>query len=659
MWPDFTNTLAWWQWAALLSVPPAIILLYFLKLKRKPLEVPSTYLWHKSIEDLHVNTIWQRLRNNLLLWLQLLLLAILILALLRPSWNARQLSGRRFIFLVDNSASMQATDVAPTRLEEAKRRVGALIDEMTSGEAAMIVSFADRAKVEQTFTDNRPRLKRSLAAIEPTQRGTDLLEALKVASGLANPGRSAEDMRDFQVAEALPATLYVLSDGNFKDVAGFQLGHLEPKYIAVGDEGAANVAVASFGVRPKESDPAALQAFAQLKNFGPEEATVSAELRLDGRLIDAKRIAIPPGESHGEPFDVGEIASGVLELAITDADDLLLDNVVRAVVTPPKPASVLLVTPGNEPLEFALVTESTRKFAQVEIESPDYLNGDAYAKGSAAGSWDLVIYDRCGPKQPPQANTFFIGALPPGGKWTAGPRVDVPSIIDIEAAHPLMQWLDLGDVLVQSATPLVPPPSGSVLIDSGAGPLMAIAPRERFEDLVLGFPIIDEAKNNEGKVERYIGTNWMTRQSFPVFVLNLFDYLGGARDLEEGAALGPGKPVPLDARVAKGVLQVRTPGGKVIPVSGDESGKASFTQADELGVYQVDSGGETVRQFAVNLFDSQESNIRPRDFAIGHVDVKKEQAWEAKRREGWKRLLLAAIGVLAAEWCVYNRRVYM
>jgi len=657
MWPDFTNTLAWWQWAALLSVPPAIILLYFLKLKRKPLEVPSTYLWHKSIEDLHVNTIWQRLRNNLLLWLQLLLLAILILALLRPSWNARQLSGRRFIFLVDNSASMQATDVAPTRLEEAKRRVGALIDEMTSGEAAMIVSFADRAKVEQTFTDNRPRLKRSLAAIEPTQRGTDLLEALKVASGLANPGRSAEDMRDFQVAEALPATLYVLSDGNFKDVAGFQLGHLEPKYIAVGDEGAANVAVASFGVRPKESDPAALQAFAQLKNFGPEEATVSAELRLDGRLIDAKRIAIPPGESHGEPFDVGEIASGVLELAITDADDLLLDNVVRAVVTPPKPASVLLVTPGNEPLEFALVTESTRKFAQVEIESPDYLNGDAYAKGSAAGSWDLVIYDRCGPKQPPQANTFFIGALPPGGKWTAGPRVDVPSIIDIEAAHPLMQWLDLGDVLVQSATPLVPPPSGSVLIDSGAGPLMAIAPRERFEDLVLGFPIIDEAKNNEGKVERYIGTNWMTRQSFPVFVLNLFDYLGGARDLEEDAALGPGRPVPLDARVAKGALQVRTPGGKVIPVSGDESGKASFTQADELGVYEVDSGGETVRQFAVNLFDSQESNIRPRDFAIGHVDVKKEQAWEAKRREGWKWLLLAAIGVLVAEWCVYNRRV--
>ena len=55
----------------LAAVPPAIVLLYFLKLKRQPLEVPSTYLWRKSIEDLHVNSIWQRLRQSLLLLLQL------------------------------------------------------------------------------------------------------------------------------------------------------------------------------------------------------------------------------------------------------------------------------------------------------------------------------------------------------------------------------------------------------------------------------------------------------------------------------------------------------------------------------------------------------------------------------------------------------------
>ncbi len=76
---NLMNMLNWWQWGLLLAVPPAIILLYFLKLRREPLEVPSTYLWHRTIEDLHVNSIWQRLRQNLLLFLQLLLIALVIL----------------------------------------------------------------------------------------------------------------------------------------------------------------------------------------------------------------------------------------------------------------------------------------------------------------------------------------------------------------------------------------------------------------------------------------------------------------------------------------------------------------------------------------------------------------------------------------------------
>ena len=84
MLPELTNMLSWWQWAILAAVPPAIVLLYFLKLKRRPLEVPSTYLWHKSVEDLHVNSIWQRLRNNLLLYLQLAVVLFIFLALLRP-----------------------------------------------------------------------------------------------------------------------------------------------------------------------------------------------------------------------------------------------------------------------------------------------------------------------------------------------------------------------------------------------------------------------------------------------------------------------------------------------------------------------------------------------------------------------------------------------
>src|ERR687892_594832 len=98
---DFLNTLVWWQWGLLALVPPAIIALYFLKLKRQPLEVPSTYLWSRAIEDLHVNSLWQRLRQSLLLFLQLLLIVLLALTLLRPGWSGTELADDRIVLLID------------------------------------------------------------------------------------------------------------------------------------------------------------------------------------------------------------------------------------------------------------------------------------------------------------------------------------------------------------------------------------------------------------------------------------------------------------------------------------------------------------------------------------------------------------------------------
>ncbi|MCA1686611.1 MAG: BatA domain-containing protein [Planctomycetia bacterium] len=81
---QFSSPLGGAAWAVLLGIPVGIIALYFLKLRRRPLQVPSTLLWRRSLEDLHVNSLFQRLRRNLLLFLQLLAVLLAMIALTGP-----------------------------------------------------------------------------------------------------------------------------------------------------------------------------------------------------------------------------------------------------------------------------------------------------------------------------------------------------------------------------------------------------------------------------------------------------------------------------------------------------------------------------------------------------------------------------------------------
>ncbi len=52
---------------------------------------------------------------------------------------------------------------------------------------------------------------------------------------------------------------------------------------------------------------------------------------------------------------------------------------------------------------------------------------------------------------------------------------------------------------------------------------------DAFEDAVLGFVLVDEVVEDGRRQSRFAGTNWPTHGSFPMFVLNVLDYLGGNR----------------------------------------------------------------------------------------------------------------------------------
>lgn len=688
---DIINSLPWWGWLALAAVPPAILALYFLKLKRQPLAVPSTYLWSRTIEDLHVNSLWQRLRQSLLLLLQLLLIVLLAITLLRPGWKGTELIGHRFIFLIDKSASMGATDVGPSRLDEAKKQVKALIEQMKTGDQAMIISFSSRATPDQSYTGDRKLLRTKVDMISQTNHTTDLNEALRAASGLANPGQTGDpnNPADINVAEAMPATLYIFTDGNVASVKNFKLGNLDPIFQKIGSEASGNVGIVAFSTDHHPDKPEKLEAFARIQNFGFKPASMEASLFINGTLADAQKVNLPArkfkvvrtagGEEEivpeiptvaGIKFELARTAElekdGILRLEIkpvgSDVEDqLLADNKAYAVVSAPHPAKVLLVTPGNDALMLALSTSEAQKVATVTIIEPAKLADKDIQKQLLEGAYDLVIYDQCAPaseKEMPACNTLFIGRIPPVQGWSAKPKDPNPIFTDADQVHPLTQLVRMNNVLIVEGTPLKGPPGTSVLLDFDKGPLYCVAPRSGYEDAVLGFEIYSTGKNGQTTVN----TDWMRQRSFPVFVMNAVRYLGGVKSGANAPISRPGAPVTLRAEIPVKSLLVQSPRGDGFEIPRETQNTYVFGKTDDIGVYDVreGTGAKVSQKFVVNLFDERECDIFPAyRLDIEHEEIKATVSKQNARQEVWKWLLLGAIGLLIFEWYIYNKRVYL
>ena len=164
----------------LVSVP-LVIVLYLLKLRRVDKPISSTLLWRQSLEDLKANTPFQKLRSNLLLFLQLLILILLSLAIARPALRFTGLTERNLIVLLDNSASMGSVDIAPSRLGFAKQHIQNIIDNLSAGDSMMLIAFSKGSDALSPFTKDRRKLSQDLQWVEVTDQPTDMDEAFRIA----------------------------------------------------------------------------------------------------------------------------------------------------------------------------------------------------------------------------------------------------------------------------------------------------------------------------------------------------------------------------------------------------------------------------------------------------------------------------------------------
>jgi von Willebrand factor type A domain/Aerotolerance regulator N-terminal len=638
-------------------VPPLIVMLYFLKLRRLPVTVPSTYLWRRTVEDLHVNSIWQRLRKNLLLLLQLLVVAGLILACLRPGFRGQETLGKRTILMIDNSCSMQAKDVSPSRLAAAKKEALQKLDAMSSGDVAMVIAFSDRADVKQGFTNDKRQLRAAIEAINPTNRTTDLTEALRAASGLANPGRTSQidNMSDVQVAEALPASLYLFSDGGFP-TPQLDLGNLTAEYISVGNDQQTNVAILAFTVERNAEKTSKIEAFARVYNFGLEPVTFTASLTMDDNLVDASEVTLESESGDGISFQLDDVQEGRLKLALDVDDDLAMDNVAFAGLDPPKQLEVVLVSEGNYALETALTTGQAKALANVRTVSPADLESDAIKVLADSGSIDLFIYDQCSPPKMPQSNSLFLGGIPPDEQWSAGETSGPLFIIDSFRSHPLLQYVDLGSVQIVEGRGLTLPAGGTELIRTNVGILAGVAPRDAYQDAVLGMGL-SRRENGEAKPN----TDWTRERSFPVFLLNSLEFLGGAISSAGSKTIKPGQPAVMSLPNRFDQIQLGKPDGGKISIDRTGQPQVIFTQTEELGFYEAKAteGDRLLQLFTVNLYSESESNLKvAQEVRIGNDAVEAQpQQKDTVRQEYWRWLLALALIILSVEWYLYNRRV--
>src|SRR2546425_10821369 len=97
-----------------LSLP--LVLLYFLKVRRREHTVPSLLLWDPSLRDREASAFFQRLQRDPLLILQILALLALTLALARPAGTGMGQGARKVGIVLATSASVKARDARSFRL---------------------------------------------------------------------------------------------------------------------------------------------------------------------------------------------------------------------------------------------------------------------------------------------------------------------------------------------------------------------------------------------------------------------------------------------------------------------------------------------------------------------------------------------------------------
>ena len=683
---------------------PAVVAMYLLKLRRDEAVVPSTLLWQRLVADVEANAPWQRLRRSLLLLLQLLLVLLLAALAARPFLERPAGLARELVLVIDTSASMAATDVAPDRLTAAKRLALDALRDLPAGGVVSVIAAGRTARVVVNATTDLGRVRAAVEDLAVSPASGDLGDALNLADALA--ARSGD-------AEILVAT-----DAALATKPTTRLEHVVT-VLQVGRD-RKNQAIVALAVRGGSSG-VTRSVFISIANLDIETSQRRLQLYGDGVLLEARDILLDP-QTRSEaiiddiPSDVEVVEVRLDAEAEGAADALALDDRAWAVIPPDRLRRILLVSEGDPYLETALTYLPNTELYGVSAAD--------YGPSTHPELFDLVIFEGTVPDELPPTAVLAIAPTETNVLGEVVGTLKDPGIGSLDPDEPVLRYVDLSTTHIGSARKLALPAWARTIIPGPGGvPLLYAGEVDGRRAAVLAF----EPRQSDLPLQ----------VAFPILVSNLAgELMGGSAAPTE--AVAPGDPVSLPLPTGATSLEVTRPDGSVIELSPGTGGGASvsFSQTDQLGVYTAvpvfpdatpspgptssasaaptGSGGPSTspsasaggsptpvptappsdpnapNRFAVDLFDPGESNIAPGSAeaiealgggsgsaspapsgsaaaatatpaptgspaASGGAGAGTTTDRPPARDELWVPIVLIAIAVLLAEWVVYQR----
>ncbi len=633
---------------------PLLLVLYMLKRRRRRVVISSTLLWRKAVEDLQANAPFQWFRRNLLLLLQLLVLSGVLLALAGPVIHAAARPGQRVILVIDHSGSMNATDVSPTRLAEAKSQAIGLIDQLgdgfgaDAGSGVMVISFAHNARVVEPFTADRARLREAVESIAPTDQPSRLEPALRLIEPFAR--------RDTAEGSGDSVVVYLFSDGRVEEPRGVVMPQVAVRYVKIGS-GSENLGVVGLAARRGLEDSQRVSVLARLANYSAATIATNLTLQIDGRAHRVLPVTVPGRDPAGQAgtqtvgFELGLGSTAVVGVSHDYDDRLAADNSAWLVLAAASGARILLVTEGNGFLEQALAAAGPGRLAVVTPEAYERQGAVHFERTGETGV-DLIVFDRYAPGHVPGINALYFQAVPPVEGlqlWVSGSGASESQLmVDWDREHPLMRHVVLDDLLMVEPGRLVLPDTAQSLATAQAGPVIAAVFANGANHVVVGFDLR--------------ASNWPMQVGFPVFISNAVGWLGLGRRHETGLVFRPGQgaTIPLGGMVRSlryaGPVEIEAR----LLAGGMGSAQAVLPVFERVGLYEAQQAvGEPWDWLAVSMLDAHESDVGPRDtFRLESSGGGGVQAEAGRvRQEVWPWLVSAALGVLVLEWVVYLRRV--